>query len=404
MTWFTARFRAGQRATIAALTFLSMILLTDRASGQLRRFNPFDDTPLVDRWIDPDDDTGTSLAIVVGDVPLVHTGQVLPLDSKGNVVGKGRPTDQVAKVFDNLRALCQWDRLVKINVQATSPEVIEEVKRALPRRLPFKVNPAVSFVLGALPHPDAVVAMDAVSVANPKSLRKPEGCAILPAGPKVYIAGQAEKGDLATATRRTLESLEKTLKFLGLDKGHVVQLRAFLTPMSGAPEVQKEAKRFFAGRPVPPLVLVEWKSSLPIEIELIAWSPRTKEKAANAIDFLTPPGMTASPIYSRVTRINHGKTIYVSGLYGMKGKDATGEVEEIFTTLDGVLKKAGSDLRHLAKATYYVSTDDASRKLNELRPRYYDPKRPPAASKALVPGVGVAGRSVTLDMIAVTRP
>src|SRR5262245_21239072 len=104
--------------------------------------------------------------------------------------------------------------------------------------------------------------------------------------------------------------------------------------------------------------------------------------------------MTASPIYSRVARHNHGKTVYVSGLYGMTGKDAAGEVEEIFTTLGGVLKKAGSDFRHLAKATYYVSTDDASRKLNELRPKYYDPKRPPAASKAMVPGVGAAGRSV----------
>src|SRR5207237_729436 len=96
-----------------------------------------------------------------------------------------------------------------------------------------------------------------------------------------------------------------------------------------------------------------------------------------------------------------GKRIYVSGLFGTRGGNATAQIEEIFATLDGVLKKAGSDLRHMAKATYYVSDDDASGKLNELRPKYYDPSRPPTASKAQVAGVGVEGRTVTLDMIAV---
>ena len=63
---------------------------------------------------------------------------------------------------------------------------------------------------------------------------------------------------------------------------------------------------------------------------------------------------------------------------------------------------AGGDFRHLVKATYYVSDDPASRALNELRPRHYDPARPPAASKAMVAGVGAPGRAITLDMIAVS--
>ena len=61
------------------------------------------------------------------------------------------------------------------------------------------------------------------------------------------------------------------------------------------------------------------------------------------------------------------------------------------------------DPRSPAKATYYVSDNDASTKLNELWPKFYDPARPPAASKAQVFGVGVAGKSLTLDMIAVPR-
>jgi hypothetical protein len=58
------------------------------------------------------------------------------------------------------------------------------------------------------------------------------------------------------------------------------------------------------------------------------------------------------------------------------------------------------------KATYYVSDDDASKQLNVIRPKFYDPQRPPAASKAIVPAVGVSERSITIDMIAVpaTQP
>ena len=55
------------------------------------------------------------------------------------------------------------------------------------------------------------------------------------------------------------------------------------------------------------------------------------------------------------------------------------------------------------KATYYVADDDSSNKLNDLRPKYYDPARPPAASKAKVAGSGMENTSVTLDIIAVSR-
>jgi enamine deaminase RidA (YjgF/YER057c/UK114 family) len=96
--------------------------------------------------------------------------------------------------------------------------------------------------------------------------------------------------------------------------------------------------------------------------------------------------------------------VYVSGLYGPPGVGGAEQVGAIFASLGKILDEAGADFRHLAKATYYVSDDEASRALNDLRPRYYDPTRPPAASKATVPGVGAAGRTVTLDMIAVGRP
>jgi enamine deaminase RidA (YjgF/YER057c/UK114 family) len=109
-------------------------------------------------------------------------------------------------------------------------------------------------------------------------------------------------------------------------------------------------------------------------------------------------------VFSRVARINHGKRVYISGLYAPTATDTEGQITEIFGILGRLCEQTGSDLRHLAKATYYVTDDkEVSRKLNELRPKYYDPRRPPSASKATAAGVGRKEKSITLDMIAVVK-
>jgi enamine deaminase RidA (YjgF/YER057c/UK114 family) len=369
-------------------------------------------------YVEPNAQSGTSMAAVVGNLPLVHTAQLLPVNGQGKLVGVDDPAAQVEQVLANLEAALAearsgLDRLVKVNVYVTRPETVDTVKKAFARKFPAAARPAVSFVAGKLAQPDALVALDAVAVSaldpgpavkllSSAKLHRSTGAhaAVLPAGARVYVSGQAEKGkDLAEATRRTLESLRATLKFLELTDAHVVQLKAFYHPVAQLGDVQAEVAKFFGDRPVPPLVFVEWTMPLPIEIELIAWAG--KERDGEVIEYLTPPGVQASPIYSRVARINCGPSIFISGLYANQAKDAETEIQDVFATLGKLLEKTGSDLRHMAKATYYVSTDQTSRKLNELRPKYYDPRRPPAASKAVVPGVAAADRTLTLDMIAV---
>jgi enamine deaminase RidA (YjgF/YER057c/UK114 family) len=374
------------------------------------------------RCVGPDQATGTSRAVVVGPAALAHTHQVLPLDARGRLVGKDSAAEQVGQVLDNLAAALAAarsgeDRLVKLNVYVARTGLVEDVHKALARRFRGDVKPAVSFVVTPLPHPGALVAADAVAVAEEveevryvtadRLYRAHGGCpvALLPAGPRVYVAGQAEKGNLPEATRRTLASLRATLRHLGLRDPAIVQLKAFLTPMAKADEVQQEVAKSFDTGTVPPLAFVEWRySGYPIEIELVAAAGKGKEKPAAAVEYLTPPGMEASPLFSRVARANHGKAIYISGLHGPARQSGEAQVLATFGELAELLKETGSDFRHLVKATYYVSTEEASRKLNELRPKFFDPKRPPAASKAMVGGVGREGCGITVDMIAVPAP
>lgn len=351
--------------------------------------------------------TPTMRAVIVDDVALVHTRQVLPQDRPTTMPVPQNIDEQFFLVAEELMStlgvMGDVSSVVKLNVYVSKLDSISAIDRILaaPMDRPlFTSRPAVSYVVTPLPG-NALVGMDAVAVAksSPQSVSSNPELAVMPKGSRIYISGQAEKGGtLAEATRNTLQSLSKTLRFLGRQDSDIVQLKSFLSPMANVDEARKEFVAFFGDRPVPPTVWVEWQSPL-IEIELIAWGG--EKKSGPAVEFITPPGMTASPVYSRVARTNSDRLIYLSGLYSRTATDAAGEVVDIFDQLANATQKTGSDLKHLVKATYYCSNNDTSTKLNELRPKYYDPKRPPAASKALVAGVGRAERGLTIDMIAV---
>jgi enamine deaminase RidA (YjgF/YER057c/UK114 family) len=161
-----------------------------------------------------------------------------------------------------------------------------------------------------------------------------------------------------------------------------------------------DAQRLVAGvfdDIAPPQVVTEWRgASLPVEIELVATAPGAFG-GAEQLTFVEP----ISSRFSRVARVFDGRPVFVSGLVGASD-DPVRQVHEIFAELRRVLSEAGSDLRHLVKATYYVSDTGADQEINAIRPTLFDANRPPAASKISVQGTGRPGKGVTIDMIAVT--
>jgi enamine deaminase RidA (YjgF/YER057c/UK114 family) len=373
-------------------------------------------------YIEPSEQTGSSLAVVVGDVPLVHTAQLLPLDPGGSLIGRDDAARQADRLVSDLGAVLtaahsSLAQAVKLNVYLSRTEDVPAVQKIFSKTFGAS-GPAVSFVITDLPVPGALVALDAVAAATDEGeltratrftapgVQNQKGshhAGVLPRSPRVYVSGMADTNSLIPATRKTLEKLVSTIDHLGLGKSDIVQLKAFLQPMSNVAAVRDEIVSFFESN-APPLVFVEWISSNPpIEIELIAAGKGDFSKEPDSVTFITPPGTVASKVFSRVARVNHGKLIYSAGLYGTKSQNAGAEVREIFHSLGGILQKTGSDFEHLVKATYYVSTDEVSSKLNDLRPEFYNPARPPAASKAKVKHVGLAEKSVTLDMIGVTK-
>lgn len=384
------------------------------------------------RFNEPNSRSGSSMAVSVTNSALVHTAQILPKPVSIQLEGIDILQMQTKSCIQELDRVLQeagssLSNLVKLHIYVTSDSDVAEIESNLPRYLPKGTRPAVCFVRTALPRRHTRVALDAVAVATQPTLKVRRwlyhgdadlntakdlitvgrtAAAVLPNGPRVYISGQAETGDgsLRDATLRTMLSLKKSLQHLGLEPSDVVQLKAFLRPMSDAATAVEMMSAAFPDSIPPPIVLVEWDSpQSPIEIELIAYSSVVAQSAeAPSIEFLTLPELKASPVFARAVRLNHPTTIYISGLYGTTAdSNSADEVRDLFGTLKKVVEANGSDLKNLAKGTYYVSTDEASRQLNTVRPEFFDPKRPPAASKAKVSGTGRTDRTITLDMIAV---
>ncbi len=371
------------------------------------------------RYLPLDAPAGMSRAVVVKGLPLVYTRQLLPLDRKGKLVGEGSADKQIEQVLTNLEAVLDaagsgLGKLVRLNVCALSHQTAGRVRELLSKRLDPAVRPAITVVLTPLAHRKAMVAVDAVAVAAAKgqavalqrvqSVAGDKDCAdaaVMPRGGVVYLSGQPENGGLAmSAVTKSLSTLLKRLGQLKLSPAQVVQVKVFLTPATAADEALAEVKKLFPGQLAPPVVFVEWIASAPVEIELVAHLPLTG-KTAGTVEYYNPPEVKPSPTFSRVALVRTERQVYISGLSARAPGNGEAQVRDVFDQLKHILSKTGSDLQHLAKATYYVSDDDASKMLNKLRPEYYDPKRPPAASKVTVHGVGQSDRTLTMDMIAV---
>jgi enamine deaminase RidA (YjgF/YER057c/UK114 family) len=182
-----------------------------------------------------------------------------------------------------------------------------------------------------------------------------------------------------------------------------VHLKIFLRPVTSAEQVLQEVQQFFPEQLTPPVVFVEWLASVPIEIEMIAQLPSTDE-AGEDLEYFNPPDVWPSHVFSRAALVRTDRQIYISGQYARVPSRGEPQAKYVFEQLQEILTRTGSDMRHLAKGTYYVSDHDASRWVDRTRPNIFDPERPPAASKAMVHAVGMEGRTITLDMIAVESP
>lgn len=353
-------------------------------------------------------DVTVRASVVPAAALLAHTTMVFPPTEDGVVVVKGID-QQVDGLMRNLASTlakvgASIESAARINLYAADADSAVAARKTIETRW----KTPVSAVVSKLPQPGAAVAADAVAVATAATSPDPGNVRVLKSTGVAYISGMAAEGDLTTATRDTLKQLGGVLSFLKLGLDDVIEVKSFLRDAADISAPSAEFAKFFNAN-VPPATWVQWtmKTGGPIEIELVAQAGDQTLKThaqQGTITYLTPPDTKSSPVYSRVALTHGGKLIYTSGVYaGAKAAhDPKVETRLALETLREVVKKAGGDFEHLAKATYYPSSDATSTALNQIRPDFYNPKRPPAASKAPVEHSGDPESHLTLDLIAIT--
>lgn len=389
------------------------------------------------RYIDPDTAAGTSAAVVVSpNVALAHTALLLPVNRENEVVGGGDAASQADRVLSNLdRALAaagaSREKMVRLNVYAADYPSLDAARKRVAEAFPGPTRPAATWIVTAQPRKEVLVTMDAVAVAPLRDANRvarfvadelpaPHGLShvtVMPPGEIYYISGQLEKGEsLAEGVRNTMAGLHRTLEHFGLNAGeHVVQIKAFINPMDQSDEALKAIAESYDAPGAPPVVITEWQATIPgpTEIEMIAAKPlpaapareRGRDGEGQAARFLTPPWMSASPVYSRAAVVRssaHRGWVYFSGISAAPDLPAEEQAAEVFEVLQRLCEQTGCDFDHLIKATYYACDPTVSPALRTVRPRYYNAERPPAASLIHVRGVGAADGIYTLDMIGVS--
>ncbi|MEX2565026.1 MAG: RidA family protein [Cyclobacteriaceae bacterium] len=374
-------------------------------------------------YIEPNDETGSSLATVVRDVPLAFTDQIFPLDESGNLIGSTDIDEQVIQVFKNMERMLEsagtdLGNLLRLNIylqhENHSKQVLEKIRILLPEGS----FPAITLINAGQPREKVLLTMDAVATAPSTSVgdgvvslllteglfgkSNRSGVALLPPGRKVFISGQAEPGEnLLEASDKTMQNLFATLAYIGASAKDVVQIKAFINPIEDAAEVEEVIAAFFRGQKVPPIVMVEWlQEQSKAEIELIASAPES-QKEKESVSYYAPPWMSQATTFSRVVDVKKGGLFFTSGLYAEEGDDEESRARNLFRTLTRVLQKAGSDYDHLVKATYYPSHEKGREGLVNVRTEYYNPVKPPAASLIRIQGTGRKGVYLNVDMIGV---
>lgn len=347
---------------------------------------------------------GTAAAVRAADAPLVFTGQVFAAEFS---------RDARAQAEDALRALdgvlakagSELARVARLTGYAGDDHAVAAIEAAVAVR--FAAAPvAFTVVRTPLARAGALVALEAVAWSSRAPARVEvigEAAAVLPAGGKIFISGQAEKGaDLASGVKLTMAALHRSLAHLGLKPSDVVQVKAFIRPFSDHAAAVREAIASFDGAPAPPVVVIEWVSDLFAEIELVASAPALPAPAGEPITHSWLPWLTKSPRYCHVAFVPPGTPlIFIGGIDGDGANDPRAQMKAIFERLGSVLFEAGSSYRNLAKATYYLNDPTARALLGDIRGVYFDPMRPPAASALNVNGLGRPGRAAMIDLIAV---
>lgn len=236
--------------------------------------------------------------------------------------------------------------------------------------------PAVAIVrVSALPAQGAKIVLEAVTNGG----NNPNGI--------LHISGQGSSRNEHTSrvkplVEQTYHNLDLALTAGGVSPKEVMQVTCYLSTLTDLADVQSFTESRYPNSvntylqvPVPPTRGF-------VECEATA-------RAAKAVGYVNPPGLTSSPNFTHVVSLTSPRMVW-SGLHESQGCSPDA-VSAMFQRLDATLKKHGSSVGETVFSYLYPNSDDAVKLTRDIRFNFYKRSHPPASS--LFVFAGTADRS-----------
>lgn len=306
---------------------------------------------------------------------------VSPLSAKGLL------SQQTRDALKALRANSRGGQIVKLRAFVAGngdlrrvPSLVSEVFTEARQPLP-----AVSVIqVGGLPLEGAQIVIEAaITERRPVN---PQGIA--------FLSGQLVRAseDKPRPVSEVLgESLANLRKAAGSDE--VLRVTCFVSLLENNPELPGRIATAFPKAAINLVQLQRLFGPALAECEGVA---RLSAAPADGIERLTPTGLTASPAYSEVVRVNSPKLLFTTTQQAF-GSDA-GAMRLAFDRLRKMLEAVA--INQIVMAHIYTLSSQATEQFRAVRFDYYDKSRPPASTLLQFEALPSVDATLAIDVVA----
>jgi enamine deaminase RidA (YjgF/YER057c/UK114 family) len=313
--------------------------------------------------------------------------------------GKGLLSQQVRDGVKALWRVSRGAQIVRIRAFVAGTGDMRRVSDIIAEMFAEKRQPlpvANVIQIGVLPLDGAQVVLEATALS--KKTQNPHGVA--------FISGQGATGPIdvnsadmlvAPLAEKSVANLNTALAHVGLVAQDVLRVTCLSSSLDDYMEVRKIVSTAYPAAALNVLQVQRAPTSHVVECEAVA---RLKKKAEPSVQFIQPPGLTASPNFTHVVLVSQPRIILSTTQLGFRQQDE--DVRLAFSRLASSLEAAGGSMKQVVFSNIYPISASIQQKVRNLRFEFYDKTRPPASTVLLFEGLPSLDASFGVDVVSLS--
>lgn len=314
---------------------------------------------------------------------------VSPLSNKGLLSQQARDALKAVRAASHGGAIVKLRAFVAGNGDLRRiPSIVSEILSEAHQPLP-----AVSTVfVGALPLEGAQVQFEAIYVE--KKTVNPSGLAFFSG--QVVRATADKPRPLAEVFGESLANLQTAVKHSAAE---MLSVTCYVSHLESVADLQSRLTGAF---PKASQTLVQLQRVIGPSLTECEGIGRLTAAPAQAVEFVNPEGLTKSPAYTQVVKVNTPKVVFTTTQQSF-GLDATA-MRLMMDRLKKMLESTSASFDQIAMAHIYSLSGPATEGFRAVRGGYYSAQTPPASTLLVFEGLPSNDATLGVDLIAVPRP